>query len=94
MTSVLTSRGPTFWGKLRKLLGRVIKSSLLIPEGLYCYDRHGACPYWRNRKNKPEQESGECLFTGDNDWDDGHLSLLWDQCKQCGLNEGPDVFDP
>lgn len=72
-----------------------------IPPGIYCYSKTASmdgggrrlldlCPYWSRRDDKPEQENGHCAYLGEGDWDAGGLSLLWDQCKECGVNEGYD----
>ena len=55
-----------------------------IPEGQYCYDNSGLCPFWKHDTTKPEQENGYCRYLQMGDWDDDYLSLLWDQCKECG----------
>ena len=61
-----------------------------IPNGIYCYDENGICPYWSLRANKSEQENGHCSFLNEGDWESDHFSLLWDQVKECGENlEGP-----
>lgn len=69
------------------------KSKEVIPEGLYCYERISEnkiklCPHWRINKDKPEQMNGYCSFLKKGDWEMGALSLLWDQCKECGINIG------
>lgn len=58
----------------------------LIPAGQYCYSGSKLCPYWRTHRDKPEQESGYCQVLGEGDWESEQLSLLWDQCKECGIN--------
>lgn len=67
------------------------KDASVIPPGCYCYtyDLTGkavVCPYWDLREDKPEQENGYCAFMEQGDWDSEHLSLLWDQVKECGVN--------
>lgn len=61
-----------------------------IPKGSYCYDyRDGKefrCPHWSKDTSKPEQENGYCSYLGMGDWDLGG-GLLWDQVKECGINE-------
>lgn len=56
-----------------------------IPKGIYCYDNKGICPYWSRKNDKPEQENGFCSFLNKGDWE-LTVGLLWDQCKECGIN--------
>jgi len=72
------------------------KDTSIIPYGIYCYTSVGwedgvykviPCPYWSRRTDKPEQENGYCSYLGVGDWD-LHIGLLWDQVKECGINEG------
>jgi len=63
----------------------------LIPHGIYCYtvDNKGnrkVCPFWSKEPNYPEQMNGYCDFLKKGDWMDNGTSLLWDQCKECGVN--------
>ena len=58
----------------------------LIPSGTYCYSEKGRCPFWRILKTRPHQENGYCLYLHQGDFSDG-LGLLWDQCKECGVND-------
>lgn len=59
-----------------------------IPQGIYCYDENGRCPYWGRDPSRDRQESGFCTFLGINDWDDvPGIPLLWDEIKSCGINE-------
>lgn len=74
-----------------------------IPPGLYCYrplgkgyeDSNGnfrypveMCPYWATDPSKPEQENGYCAFLKMADWEDnGGITHLWDQVKECGIND-------
>lgn len=62
----------------------------VIPVGYYCYNKSGNCPYWSSCEDKPIQENGYCAYLGEGDWDSIGLSLLWDQCKECGVNMGED----
>jgi hypothetical protein len=71
------------------------KSTDVIPMGMYCYSRDddgtvNVCPYWDMKDDQPEQMNGYCHFLGEGDWDVEGLSLLWDQCKECGENWGDD----
>ena len=69
-----------------------------IPYGLYCYSvhntKHGAllykCPYWSVDEDMPKQLNGYCSFLGEGDWDQKHISLLWDQCKECDVKDSKD----
>ena len=58
-----------------------------IPNGMYCYDDNGICPYWSLREDKPYQDNGYCAFMKEGDWDIDGVGLLWDQVKECGVNE-------
>ncbi len=62
----------------------------VIPEGLYCYTYIGnkleVCPYWEMRTDKPYQANGYCQFLAQGDWMEDGTDLLWDQCKECGIN--------
>ena len=75
-----------------------MKDTSKIPNGIYCYtwfnsnDDNGyfahrnTCPYWSMKSDQPEQENGYCSYLERGDWEADHLSLLWDQCKECGIN--------
>jgi len=56
-----------------------------IPQGFYCYDGEGLCPYWSIKKDKLPQENGYCHFLKKGDWEFNHLSSIWDQCKECTI---------
>lgn len=58
----------------------------VIPKGIYCYDQHGRCPYWSKNPDKDDQESGYCAFLQCGDWENRLTWLLWDQVKECGIN--------
>ena len=75
---------------------KIRKDLSLIPRGMYCYtflgwseDRYKVlpCPYWSIDKTKPPQENGYCHFLERGDWDLGGGGLLWDQVKECEINE-------
>lgn len=71
---------------MRKL--RAEKGDSVIPSGGYCYDSKGTCPYWDKSEIHEEQNNGFCWFKGRGDWSDPlSCGLLWDQCKECGINE-------
>jgi hypothetical protein len=72
-----------------------------IPFGLYCYAQASKegdyipCPFWDRNENRPQQLNGYCHYLKQGDWDllgldewdiDG-TGLLWDQCKECDINE-------
>ena len=57
-----------------------------IPKGPYCYDENGVCPFWCIEPIHPTQENGYCSFLRLGDWDLS-LGLLWDQVKECGVND-------
>jgi hypothetical protein len=61
------------------------KDKSVIPEGQYCYDEFGVCPYWSLDPTHPEQENGHCAYLEQGDWETG--GLLWDEVKECGINE-------
>lgn len=74
-----------------------MKDASKIPKGPYCYTTDGIfkgttlkikiCPYWDKVKNAPEQENGYCHYLDEGDFDDGPCFLLWDQVKECGVND-------
>jgi len=64
----------------------------IIPEGNYCYTlgadgRFQTCSFWHSDLTRPGQENGYCAYLKRGDWDNNGLGLLWDQCKECGVNE-------
>lgn len=66
---------------------RAEKGKSVIPRGMYCYGAlNVTCPYWDKAARGPERGDGYCWFLGKGDWDDG-VSELWDQCKNCGVND-------
>ena len=38
-----------------------------IPEGHYCYDERGNCPYWSLREDRDAQEDGWCSILNKGD---------------------------
>ena len=69
-----------------------------ISAGSYCNDAMGVCPYWDMESDKPIQESGYCWFLeeGDSDVNEHmgiYFSLLWDQVKDCGINDEDELED-
>ena len=89
--------------KKKRLLRRAQSRDLsVIPPGIYCYTglsieyrKKGypvyhikPCPYWGARYDMPEQERGYCALLNRGDWEDPYsFGLLWDQCKECGIND-------
>lgn len=82
------------------------KDTSIIPEGPYCYTPIGhnkngynikPCPYFDTIKNGEHQNDGYCHFLeeGDTNLDgsdrEGGFGLLWDQCKNCGINNEDDM---
>ena len=60
----------------------------LIPPGIYChYGLDYICPFWAIQADKLNQENGYCHYLQRGDWDRDGGGLLWDQCKECGINE-------
>lgn len=67
-----------------------LRVSDLVPKGGYCYDENGTCPFWRLSNKHEKQNNGYCslLRIGDWEWEkSGNSTLLWDQCKECGIND-------
>ena len=62
------------------------KDEARIPPGPYCYYGDTLCPYWDRREDMPEQMNGYCSFLEVGDWEGPGLGMLWDQCKECGVN--------
>ena len=44
------------------------------------------CPYWSLNQEHPHQLNGYCGFLGEGDWEQEGFGLLWDQCKECGVD--------
>ena len=62
----------------------------VIPKGVYCHDEDDIrkiCPYWHLIPQHREQENGYCHFMKFGDWEGSFFSLLWDQVKECGIND-------
>ena len=63
----------------------------LIPVGPYCHTGSKTCMYWKKISARREQEDGWCTLLGKGDVEiereTGGVSLLWDQCKACGIND-------
>jgi hypothetical protein len=52
------------------------------------------CPYWhRHPPNQPDEDPYCEYLDYIGEWTpEGVYPLLWDQCKECGVNEGNDNF--
>lgn len=50
--------------------------------------RYVPCPYLKIRRDKPEQRNGYCRLLKAGDWmpHPHGTMLLWDGCKECGVN--------
>jgi hypothetical protein len=76
------------------------KDESLIPNNSsYCYESitqskteagvfpiTNLCPYWRIASDKPETLSGYCLFLKEGDWEEDGTMALFDQLKNCDIN--------
>ena len=58
-----------------------------VPEGPYCYRNDKKCPYLYFSQNYDKQICGYCAFLNKSGWQDNGTFLLWDECKECNLNE-------
>lgn len=69
----------------------------VIPPGLYCYTYEGnnavVCPYWSIDTKQQTQANGYCAFLKLGDWMEDGTDLLWDQCKECGINDSVNLQD-
>ena len=77
----------------------MMKIEDLIPKGIYCYESgkwgpeiqcytlQNVCPFLRSFPTRHEQERGYCLLDHHGDWNEQGFGLLWDQVKECGINE-------
>lgn len=58
---------------------------------LYCYKNtkkgKKCCKWLSTNKNKSEQLSGYCKYLKSGDWHKDGTTLLWDQCKECGVSD-------
>jgi hypothetical protein len=67
-------------GKMVKVYHSEANQVIEVP-GIIC------CPYWASWPNKPEQENGYCHYLEEGDWEVDGISHLWDQIKECGIND-------
>jgi len=69
------------------------KDTSVIPEGMYCYTHENGkqknCPYWSRNKKYDKYCNGYCSYLEMGDWNYG--TLLWDQCKECGIKMDHEV---
>lgn len=67
-----------------------------IPPGIYCYGADGECPFWDWDDKRDPQGNGYCHYLDADDLElcaeGDHISLLWDQCKECGINDIDEEF--
>jgi hypothetical protein len=70
-----------------------MKKENSIPKGIYCYDENGVCPFWSIRKDQDKQNNGYCSYLKCGDWENRLTSLLWDQVKECGINDDMEEWD-
>lgn len=85
-----------------KLYFKLKNPEKYIPTGSYCYKinkivyengvpriKKTPCVFWDYDKNQDSQNYGYCHFLKSGDWfDELHgPSLLWDMCKECGIND-------
>jgi hypothetical protein len=75
-----------------------MKDESKIPRGPYCYNtlkvdpnngkmKIKLCPYWSKTG-----DIGKCSFLGISD-EDYASSLLWDQVKECGINNDDEFIE-
>ena len=81
------------------------KDTSVIPRGPYCYelvtgDFMGLgrlvrkwCPYSRVLRGHSRQESGWCDYLETGDSEENCTVLLWDGCKECGINWDDDPIN-
>lgn len=67
-----------------------------VPEGCYCYEILGhcgttikikSCIFADKDRRRNLQANGYCHLLKVGDWMDGSSGLLWDGCKDCGIND-------
>lgn len=81
--------------KTKEIIEMLHNPEKYIPYGFYCYfgtrgpgdPNYKRCAFWDYDPTKHEQENGYCYFLGEGDWECDGIGLLWDQCKECGINE-------
>lgn len=88
---------------LSQAILHVADAAALIPHGNYCYANLGSdgkgnmnirpCPFWDKIRSFPSQSNGYCHFMKRGDFQDRGFGLLWDQCKECGVNEYQEDYE-
>jgi hypothetical protein len=64
-----------------------VDPKLYVPFGtFYCYDENGKCPFHTYVDFLPKQENGYCYLMNKTDVELHNQGLLWDECKECGIN--------
>jgi hypothetical protein len=81
---------------------RYLYNRIVIPRGDYCYKmkklvvpKDGSkpylktrnCPYWCWDEEYPDGRVGYCKLLKVSDMDEDSCGLLFDQIKECGVNE-------
>ena len=75
---------------------------MVVPKGDYCYKLKKViidktrnnmpvlkvrnCPYWCWDTRYPGEKVGYCRYMKTGDYDEGSCGLLFDQIKECGIN--------
>jgi len=75
----------------------ITRDTSKIPSGMYCYSKYkiipsdgpfgskmkllDLCPYW-----KRTETGAFCHFLGQESERQDPFNLIWDQCKECGVN--------
>ena len=85
-----------------KKIIRYLRLRIVVPKGDYCYklkkikyDKERSlpfmqiktCPYWTFDKRYLDEGVGYCKYLKVGDKDENSQGLLWDQVKECGINE-------
>jgi len=85
--------------KLKTISPELLKNAKAsIPNGPYCYEfvktkfkffkqAISLCPFWDCDKSQEKMQNGYCHYLKQGDWDNQGFGLLWDQCKECGINQ-------
>lgn len=65
-----------------------------IPSGVYCYGLtiKDLCPFQDFHREYDDQMNGYCHYLKQGDWMtiEGWTLMLWDQVKECGINDDVD----